>query len=250
VDLQLGTLVVPRLVTPWTTYTALFLLVALHLGINYLGVRGLVLRTLNRQRTSLAWSFYRSSNNTTAPSPVEISNSERILTHPGVFRDSHTGHVTGKCTIGLPFFDAFPGHFPSCLFDLFRDEKYLLWYDHRCLRPSPDGKGHNVNGPLYIHIVLKDGYNLSDQLRAWIHATELCTMSSHGRKDTKDPNLQALSLIQSSHEQTVEHFPGFIAQIRAGGWNIIDGALMPGSPRGVLTAVVRDGIGVEEKKIR
>jgi hypothetical protein len=38
--------------------------------------------------------------------------------------------------------------------------------------------------------------------------------------------------------------------MRAGGWNIIDGALMPGSPRGVLTAVVRDGIGVEEKKIQ
>jgi len=144
------------------------------------------------------------------------------------------------------------------LFDLFSEEKYLLWYDHRCLRPSSNGKGHDVNGPIHIHIVLRDGYTINDQLRAWIHAAELCAMSSHGQKDTKDSNFQdgqALSLVRSSHERTVELFPGFAVQMRAAGWNITDGTLMPGSPKGVLMAV-RDGIveqgsdGVEKKKIQ
>jgi Vitamin B6 photo-protection and homoeostasis len=259
--LQLGSIVVPRLVTPWPTYTTLFLLVALHLGINYLGVRGLILHTLNRQRVALAWASYRSSNNTTVPNPKDISQAERILAHPGVFRDAQ-GRVTGTCTIGLPFFDAFSGHFPSGLFEHFEEERYLLWYDTRCLRSVRDGTGHTIHGPVNLHIILKDGYTVNDQLKAWIHAVELCSIIAHGRQEiskgaiTANPEAkEALALIRSSHERIDQYFPDFIARMRAAGWNTVDGVLMPGSPKGVVMGVdngtVADGKdGVEEKKVR
>ncbi|EDR07033.1 uncharacterized protein LACBIDRAFT_299318 [Laccaria bicolor S238N-H82] len=47
----LGMLIVPHLTTPWKIYTTLLVLVGLHLTINYIGVWGLVLCTLNGQRT-------------------------------------------------------------------------------------------------------------------------------------------------------------------------------------------------------
>ena len=230
---------------------------ALHLGINYLGVRGLVLRTLNRQRLALAWTSYRSSSNITVPSPTDVSQAERIITHPGVFRDAH-GRVNGKCTIGLSFLNAFSGHFPSSLFDLFEEERYLLWYDAHCLRPARDRGGHTLHGPVHLHIILKSGYTLIDQLKAWVHAVELCSMAAHkgDSTDKTDPqDGKALSLIHSSYERTVQHFPDFIARMRIAGWNTIDGALMPGSPKGVLMAVhngmMTDGEDKgEEKKVR
>jgi len=247
----LGSLIVPRLVTPWPIYTALFLLVALHLGINYLGVRGLVLRTLNRQRVALAWVSYRSSKGTVVPSPSNVSKAERILTRPGVFRDP-LGRITGRCTIGLPFFDAFRGHFPSSLFEHFEEERYLLWYDNQCLRPTRDGAGHTVRGPVYLHIVLKDGYTVSDQLRAWIHAAELCSMTAH--KPTGSTDREAMALIRASHKCIVQCFPDFIERMRAAGWNTVDGPLMPGSPKGVLLGanggVAATGEDREEKKVR
>ncbi|KAF8231011.1 DUF647-domain-containing protein [Tricholoma matsutake] len=256
----LGSIVVPHLVTPWPTYTALFLLVAFHLGINYLGVRGLVLRTLNRQRVSIAWTSYRLSNNTTVPNPKDVSQAEHILSHPAVFRDP-LHRITGTCTIGLSFFDAFEGHFPFNLFEHFEEERYLLWYDAKCLRPARDGAGHAVHGPVYLHIILKDGYTINDQLKAWIHAAELCSMV--GRKDTRNTNdvdairedKEALALMRSSYTRIIQDFPDFIAQMRAAGWNTVDGALMPGSPKGVLMGV-KGGIvangedRVEERKER
>jgi len=55
----LGSLLVPHLTTPLSTYTVMFLLLAGHLTTNYKGVRGVVLRTLNRQRAGIAWTSYR-----------------------------------------------------------------------------------------------------------------------------------------------------------------------------------------------
>jgi hypothetical protein len=153
----------------------------------------------------------------------------------------------------LAFFDAFPVHFPSSLFEHFEEERYLLWYDPQCLDP-----GYTVHGPVHLHIVLKDGYTVNDQLKAWIHAAELCSMSARGRGDTADTNPQdkeALALIRSSHKCVVQYFPDFIARMRAAGWNTVDGALVPGSPKGVLMEVTGGIVAspedrVEEKKVR
>ena len=129
------------------------------------------------------------------------------------------------------------------------DERYLLWYDNKSFRPIRDGASNTVHGPgpIHLHIVLKDGYTVHDQLKAWTHAAELCSTTGTGTTDR-----EAISLIRSSHKCIVQYFPDFIARMRAAGWNTVDGPLMPGSPRGVLMGV-NGGLatnGGEEKKVR
>jgi hypothetical protein len=116
------------------------------------------------------------------PNPTDVGQAERILTHPGVFRDAQC-RVTGTCTIGLRF---------TPLPCVCAEEKYLLWYDAQCSRSSGrDDSGHIVLGPgglgrpggpgwpVYLHIILKDGYIVNDQLKAWIHAVGLFSMIAH-----------------------------------------------------------------------
>ncbi|KAF9458903.1 vitamin B6 photo-protection and homoeostasis-domain-containing protein [Collybia nuda] len=255
----LGSLIVPRLTSAWSTYTALFSLVGLHLAINYIGVRGLILRSLNRQRAAIAWNIYRTSGNSKVPTPTEISRMEKILGHPALFRDPINGSITGQCTIGSSFSDKFHAGFPSRLFELFAEERYLLWYDRGCLQSSSDGQ--NIRGPPILHIFFKDGYTVNDQLRAWLHAAELCRLTSVDRLDIKDAHKdtggdEALRLIHTTLKHTLEHFSDFIKGMRSNGWNTTDIALMTGPPKTVLTRIdsalgnEQTWDGQEDKKIR
>lgn len=59
VGLLVGTALLPYVSTVQSTYIVLFFLLACHLGANYIAVRGLTLRTLNRQRATIAWTRFR-----------------------------------------------------------------------------------------------------------------------------------------------------------------------------------------------
>jgi len=165
----------PHLTTPWTIYTTLIVLVGLHLTINYIGVRGLVLRTLNGQRTWIAWSAYMHTQPGRAPMPVEVAHLERIFECPGAFRDSKSSVLLGQCTMGSLFSQILSGPIPPQLLELFKDEGYLLWFNRRCL---PQSESHHIEGFPRLHICLKDGYSTEDQLKAWILAAELCRVIS------------------------------------------------------------------------
>lgn len=56
---QLGFVILPYVNTPWATYTLLVFLLVGHLGANFTAVRGLTMKTLNRQRACIAWSNFR-----------------------------------------------------------------------------------------------------------------------------------------------------------------------------------------------
>ena len=58
-DLQLGFVILPYVNTGRATHTLLAFLLAAHLGANFTAVRGLSMRTLNRQRACIAWSNFR-----------------------------------------------------------------------------------------------------------------------------------------------------------------------------------------------
>ncbi|TFK39310.1 vitamin B6 photo-protection and homoeostasis-domain-containing protein [Crucibulum laeve] len=250
----LGTLIVPRLTTLWSTYSMLFVLVGLHLGINYVGVRGLVLRSLNRQRTGLAWLAYRSSNNSYILPPVEMTRRERIFDRPGVFRDLQTGDVIGHCTIGSSIAEISQTSIPSRFFSLFDQERYVLWYDKQCLLPSTDKAAPAFYGCPRLHICLKEGYTYLDQLKAWTHAAELCRAVTCGRTGDVDriDGHDALGVLEASYQQSVRCFSDFVEKLRAVGWNTVDGALMTGSPNAVLTGIETSVIddSREEKKHR
>lgn len=180
----LGTLIVPYLTAPFSTYFALCILVFLHLFINFFAVRGVVLRTLNRQRASLAWTFYQgpvetgmASREHRAPSPIDVAQKERIFHRPDIVRDMN-GDVLGRCTIGSSLGSLFArgdNNIPRTIFDLFKDEKYVLWFDSSCLScPSAAYPSETiVSGKPHLRIFLKDGHRTPDQLRAWLHAVEI-----------------------------------------------------------------------------
>ena len=243
---KLGTLIVPHLTTPWTIYTTLLVLVGLHLAINYIGVRGLVLRTLNGQRTWIAWSAYMHTQPGRAPTPDEVASLERIFERPGAFRDPRSGVLLGHCTIGSSFSEILSGPIPLRLLELFKDERYLLWFDRRCLlRPESP----SVEGFLRLHICLKDGYNTEDQLKAWIHAAELCRVISVRRNVSGV--IDALEILEETHQKVVELIPDFVNKMRALGWNTHDCTLLSGSPVAVILSVENAaGECTERKKTR
>ena len=238
---------VPHLTTPILTYSVLATLVCLHLVINYMGVHTLELRTLNRQRASLAWDLYRSSGHT--PSPSALCRKEHIFGRPDVLRGS-TDHVIGRCRLGSSFSQVFQGHpIPTGLPELFQTERYILWYDPKSLRSSLSKPSRN--DPLDLHILLKEGYTPQDQLRAWAHAAELCRlvaslrMASVHEKEEEDP----LSLVCTALDTSTRAFPDFIKSMRLSGWNTNETVLMAGAPNGVLTQITSGKVN-EGKKIR
>ena len=90
-----GSLVVSYISSQWATWTAMIALLAIHLSMNYLAVRSVSMRTLNRQRANLVFSNYldqliefdgqtKGSGNITFPSPEEISIQEKIFARDGV----------------------------------------------------------------------------------------------------------------------------------------------------------------------
>ncbi|KAG6901562.1 hypothetical protein C0995_010540 [Termitomyces sp. Mi166 len=250
----LGTFLVPHINGPRLTYSALFLLVILHLLINYVAVCGLELRTLNRQRAGQAWNLYRLSNGNKAPSPTEVSRIDNVLGRPDAFRDD-SGRIIGRCTIGSHFSDVFHERFPSRLLQIFAQERYMLWYDHQCLCLRPGHEEQDVRGdPIHLHIVLKENYSGTDQLKAWCHAADLCrTLALSTRKTTKteDKLHGALDLIVATLESSSRDFPSFFKHLHDAGWNIDDIAIMAGAPKAVLIGVEpRDEYDGENKKFR
>ncbi|KAG6918197.1 hypothetical protein DXG01_015986 [Tephrocybe rancida] len=235
----LGTLLVPHVTGPWLTYSALFLLVTLHLLINYVAVCGLELRSLNRQRAGLAWNSYRLSSGSKVPSPTELSRIDNILGRPDVIRDNG-GRIMGRCTIGSCFSDVFHERFPARLLEIFALERYLLWYDDQCLYLPPGREDQDVlSGPIHLHIMLKDGYSGSDQLKAWCQAADLCRISVESGKVTMkiDGHHCAEDRISTTLESSSRDFPDFLQSLRGAGWNTDDIALLAGSPKAVLTNV-------------
>jgi hypothetical protein len=140
--------------------------------------------------------------------------------------------VTGACTIGLPFFDTFSGHFPYSLFEHFED---LFWYDRRSLQPVRDGAVRIVYEPLNLHIVLKDGYtHLRHRSTQWSFASRpLTTKEAITMFWTPIPKEE---FIYALHERIIQYFPDFVLRMRVVG---VDGALIPGSPKGVERIVAQ-----------
>lgn len=129
---QLGTLLIPRVTSASAIYTLLLVLVSTHLILNYFGIRGIALRTLNRQRATLLWQSFVASDFKTVPSPQAISHSEELF-----YRHSYHAQFALD---GLPLHQTI----------IVEDEKFLVCSDKS--------------------IVLKEGHCPVDHLKAWVYA--------------------------------------------------------------------------------
>jgi hypothetical protein len=122
-----GTVVVSYISSQWATWTSLLLLLAVHLWTNYMAVRAVCMRTLNRQRANLVFSNILNQlkrpegirnrppelwedlkaidlcfSQIKIPTPEEIYRQERVFERDGVlrFQGWENGPV-GYCQLGV-----------------------------------------------------------------------------------------------------------------------------------------------------
>lgn len=208
-------------------------LLACHLGTNYLAVRSVSMRTLNRQRANLVFSDCleqliefggqtKRKGKIEIPTPEEISLQERIFERGGILRWKGS-QTLGYCQIGVDLrkiLDLFgPSDMTSRsytapqssdvakLLDIFRDEGYIMWYD----------------APRKIFlIVLKNSSNTKAQLHAWMHA--LFFAKQAGRATENESPVDTLARTLWDINLFTNTFNVF-EELQKAGWDIDTGAL-------------------------
>lgn len=170
-------------------------MVFLHLFTNYLAVRGVIFRSLNRQRACSAWMLFKLER---SPTPARLASLEYLFTHSDNIRSYPSGRVIGRCTMGSTFSACFPS--PETI-DVFRHRRYILCLDKRSSGKKP-----------HFHILLKNEYNSADQLQAWILACEATRLfaSSDLANDT--------ALVQKALASVDEGYTMFLEDMHKQGW--------------------------------
>ena len=205
---------------------------------------------------------------TQIPSPATVSNSERIfdLSGFGTIRDSITGKKLGLCFIGSSLSEHLVQHqelawIAARLLQIFETERYLIWFDGGCLnrglRRDVDIKdktgvagivikcGAVSTGSLRVHISLKEGYTTRDQLKAWVHAVELCRSVAAQTKGSSTKDIDAVDAIVSAYGTVESQFSSFLDGMGYVGWDCVDCSLLTGTP-----SVFISDLGNEDKKFR
>ncbi|KAJ7670365.1 vitamin B6 photo-protection and homoeostasis-domain-containing protein [Mycena rosella] len=252
VGMLVGSLIVPYLTTPWETYSVLFGLVGLHLALNYVGIRGVVMPSLNRQRMTIAWDVYRESSNLKFASPAQVSALERIFERPGVLREIRTTSVAGVCTIGSSLNEVLGGTLiPLPLLEQMQDERYVLWFDRSSLSFRPNAPTELRAGAVHLHICLKEGHGPTDQLKAWAHAAEVGRMILLQQR-ASFPRPAPAELVLAGYRRVEPIFAGFMEGLRNVGWHTADAALLSGAPRALIVSIEPTDLepDLEEKKER
>ncbi|KAI5823768.1 DUF647-domain-containing protein [Schizophyllum commune Tattone D] len=210
-----GSFVVHHLSSTQATHALLLALLAAHLTVNYLGVRGVCLRTLNRQRAALAWTSFREYGS--APSPAVVANMEGILARPGAIIHAGDGGHIGWCTIGRRLSQVPPN------LDMFAHERYVVYFTN----------------PRRVAVALKAGHDGLDHLRGWVHATEALSLQR------ADPVARDEDVIRRSYEVVKMRFEAFVEDMRREHWRMEAKVmeLLSGVPETVIVEA-----GVEQEK--
>ena len=194
---------------------------------NYLAVRSVCMRSLNRQRTNLVFSsLYQSSRLLT---PAEAAHLERIFEKDGVLR-WNADIVLGHCQIGVSLrrllelmatkYHPKTGSFEEMeidieqLFDIFKEQGYIVWVDPKTKSAA---------------VVLKVGATVEDSLKGWSHALLLARdmnsdiLGSDGKKqETREHLLKTMKRTLSKHN---EAFPTYLTRLQEAGWDLDTAAL-------------------------
>ncbi|RFU36183.1 hypothetical protein B7463_g172, partial [Scytalidium lignicola] len=237
-----GTVVVSHISSQWATWIAMILLLGIHIGTNYMAVRAVSMRTLNRQRANILFSHYLSQfanvekvteqdlkSKVTILTPEQVSLRERIFERDGILRWNGC-KALGYCQLGTSFqalLDLFDERDPSTgsyrklstskvkrILALYRSQGYILWYNRK--RTT-------------FLIILKDTSNIEDQLRAWMHALYA---SRYIRQEDDDESLLEtfsrtmghMAQIFDSHGDN-DNKKDFFRSLEESGWDVTTGAM-------------------------
>ncbi|KAJ0383536.1 hypothetical protein COL922a_010282 [Colletotrichum nupharicola] len=227
-----GTLVVSCLTTPTTTWTTLFILIAIYLFLNWKGVRAVKSRSLNRQRANIAFSALLSKDQVLTPG--KISEEELIFERRGgeVFR-WNTDTILGHCKFGVPLESMLqalangqqnmrsfqlPTVDLSSLMELFENQQYIMWCQ------ISEATNYDAASRIKVLIVLKNGVSAKSQLKAWFHGL-LLAERLHGLKTAELRRAQLGQHIMLGHIQATmaladEKYEGYARRLSAAGWNL------------------------------
>jgi hypothetical protein len=233
-----GSLIVPYITSPSSTWIALLGLLAIHLCMNYFAVRAVTMRTLNRQRANIVFSTYLESYQNTevkqdnpsqqallkgvkrgvVPTPEQTAQLETIFERNGVIRlMAFRKTILATCAIGGSLRDILP-RLPAdvgldMLWQLFEEQDYILFFHHSDSRWGP-------SRPKFI-IILKQGANTRTQLKAWFHAVS-CSYLLATFGDREPPVLRILEGTLNRVEQEWHHLT---VALEDAGWDVENGAL-------------------------
>lgn len=214
-----GGAVVSRINSPVAIWGWLFVLVAIHLVTNYAAVSAVIMRTLNRQRTNLAFLGFMENGMEKAPSPREVAKIESIFGWPGSLL-SPTHFRGGCCEIGASLQELLTAidNQSRCgikaaqdvsmtlrqLLVIFQNEEYVLW--------PLDGKGSLI--------FLKDSAGSKTKLKAWFHALNLEHIRQHAVKGRAAEVGQSIILVKTSLEDSQRPFEVFWTSLATAGWDL------------------------------
>lgn len=218
-----------------TTWMVLLLLLTVHLVMNYLAVRSVILTTLNRQRATIVYSHYRAKGGVL--SPFQAACRERIFEHSGTIRDVATGSRLGTCRICCSFSEFLHlsgldrrqkadtnSRSPTQLLSIFQDERYLL-----C--PGPD---FSKTRRLMVVICFKENAGPEDHLKAWLHAYEVIALhAQRPKEDTK--SIPIGGTIDTSLQAIRVAFPNLLTELKHKGWDTKNGTIVTKPVRSVST---------------
>ncbi|THH06553.1 hypothetical protein EW145_g4005 [Phellinidium pouzarii] len=214
-----GTYIMKHVNSRSATWTALLLLLFIHLGTNYLAVRAVILTTLNRQRANIAYGLYRKQGNA-VPTPFEVARHERIFEISTALREPTSGTYLGMTEkkAGFSLVDSLK---------TFQDETYSL--------AVKSGR------PCTIYLCFRDGASPEDRLKAWLNALELAHLSIENLTGT----LTELEVVRSSRHRTRDMFPEFVEKAKKAGWDLSIDAIVTQTIRPMVVEYY-DSVG--EKK--
>ena len=218
---QAGSFVVARVSSEMATWSCLILLLSMHLALNHAAVRAVSMRSLNRQRATILMSRFLSEDRVLTPEAV--SQAERLFEKGSSLRWEGSP-VLAKAFIGVPLQTLIDGLAPTHaatgstrdpesrlqqLIEIFREEKYLLWFD----APSTT-----------VWIVIREGAAPRSLLQAWTHAL-LIAHQSHDREATCASAEGTFQLIRSSLHTVSRKFDVSFSRLSAAGWDTEIGSL-------------------------
>jgi hypothetical protein len=227
-------LIVPRLNTPFATYSSLFVLIGAHVAINYFGVQSLILRTMNHERLWTSWFLFNEAKAKPNFTPELVNALERIfpvsktdlfrlpIQIPGLprslslanpfkmetlttFRNPLTQEVLGYVTLGSSFSEILkePLH-PEMIGELQHWSDFVLWFDKKCLVYPPSGKGEGSdepasptlsrNTPPHVHVCFRERSTPGTRVQAWLAAGLLCKSISKIYEDSPDITIDVYSI--------------------------------------------------------
>ncbi|TID02041.1 RUS1 family protein-like protein [Colletotrichum higginsianum] len=229
-----GTFVVSLLTDQRATWATLIFLLALHLFLNWKGVRAVKSRSLNRQRANIAFSALFSKGQVLTPH--HVAERERIFERRGgeVFR-WNSGAVLGHCKYGVSLQSLLEalasgggGGRERCfrlatvdlstLLRRFEKEEYVLW----CV--VSERTSYDAASRVRVMVVLKDGVSPKSQLKAWFHGLLLARRLSGQREDDLAQagldQLVMLHHIEASLEIASEKYEEYARRLCFAGWNL------------------------------